>query len=189
MRKIYKDYDDGDMVVDTDVIKKSCNDNSDGYDLDSTNYDDSEFVFSWATDDPRLQPYTTMCQNCNTKYGSCSCGKSSGGKDINCGYPVKTKGYPKVLYSNVDDSVDYNYDSDVDVVAEHREDKLEHMTDNATGIFIGVFIPYLCIVCIAFCIAYYRHEIISASSVACIILFPYMYITYAIVDGVVFSSK
>lgn len=70
--------------------------------LDDTNYDDSEFVFSWNRDVPMIRPNLYKCPKCNhgikrncSNVGNCN----------NCGYQVSIYGYRDLVYDDTDNEI------------------------------------------------------------------------------------
>ncbi len=140
-----------------------------GNDLESTNYDDSEFVFSWANNDSLIVPDLYECSTCGRSFTNVD-GESTNTKNCEaCGHK-KTNGYREcVIQSN---------------------EKKEHMIDisQQQGVVLISLLPYIFIVMMCFFLAYKRNEL-KLSSGCCILFFPYMYIVYALVDWIVISKK
>jgi hypothetical protein len=67
--------------------------------LDDTNYDNSEFIFSWNRNQPMIRPNLYKCQKCNHAIKK-NCDVSSCDK---CGYPISIYGY-RELESNILDN-------------------------------------------------------------------------------------
>ena len=66
---------------------------------DDTNYDNSEFIFSWNRNQPMIRPNLYKCQKCNHAIKK-NCDVSSCDK---CGYPISIYGY-RELESNILDN-------------------------------------------------------------------------------------
>lgn len=67
--------------------------------LESTNYDDSEFVFSWDRDVPMIRPFVISCGNCgkNVNIFGPRCEDK---QCTNCGYKISKDGYPTMVYND-----------------------------------------------------------------------------------------
>jgi len=205
--------------------KKYKKDTSNAHDLDGTNYDNSEYIFSWEKDTPEIKTDVYRCSNCNyiMESEAAECGK--------CGFPISVYGYRELEYDYMDADgneimyetddatvpcdytgtdvdaefneetprkvrfddrpkiIGYNYSDSMNYDDQTSDDVLEHMNDG-TGVYAYV-IGHLCIMLIAFLVAYWRGELYTElggqtnwhlSMIACIILFPNLYLIYALVE-------
>lgn len=103
--------------------------------LDDTNYDNSEFIFSWNRDQPMIRPNLYKCKNCNSTIKT----NCDGGSCKKCGYPIGVYGYRDLEYDDSDDEVDespYGVDDDGsisdDIEKERLPDRTVHMTPHMT---------------------------------------------------------
>jgi hypothetical protein len=180
-------------------------------DLDDTNYDNSEFVFSWNTDSPILRPDLYKCPKCNNNLKR-NCKNGDCGE---CGYPVSVYGYRDLEYDNeipypvdggsMNNNVERETKSNRRVRFENTEDQtetrvleaedlIEGMDNTNTnnnsmyGAGAGGCCSCICMVMIVLCIAYSRGDLVhkngtlNFSLILCIIFFPYFYLSYVIVD-------
>lgn len=88
----------------TKKYKKYAEQNSD---LDGTNYDNSEYIFSWGKDSPEIRADMYRCSNCNYVMGdeATECDK--------CGFPVSVYGYRELDYDYMDaDGNEVMYETD-----------------------------------------------------------------------------
>ena len=145
-----------------------------GNDLESTNYDDSEFVFSRNNNPSMAVPSFKNGSHSN----SCtSCGHSlmdtQWVEDVilkqeeckKCGHSIKENGYREC------------------VMQSDKIEKVEHMdnTVSSPSVILISFIPYLIMLLFCFLLAARRKEL-SLSSGFCIFFFPYVYISYVLID-------
>lgn len=152
--------------------------------------DNNLSVYAWDNNTPKLRTDTEHCANCNHQL---DCENNS--KCSSCGHVVKLFGYNNVDFNNTRDngSKPYNYQpKPVKTIAKiEKEQKKENfeLSGNNLGKALGAYLSAsLCLTMLAFMIAVFRDELthrngsINFSLVLCILLFPQMYITFAIVD-------
>lgn len=162
------------------------------YDLQKTNYDNSEYVFSWDKNDPLIVPDIMICKNCNAKikkYGP----RCDGVKCGTCGYSVREHGFPEMMYrENVDPRApNHRLAGGLEKHSVNSNDpqRLEHMnTDIVTGSCASGCGSWLYMVLVACLIANWRCDIKSGGVESnfgvylCLFICPHMYITYVLVD-------
>lgn len=86
------------------LVQRSADTQKLSHNLDTTNYDDSEFIFSWNRDTPMIRPNLYKCPSCDhTMKRACD-----GTACARCGYPVALYGYRDLDYGNdnTNDEVD-----------------------------------------------------------------------------------
>ena len=139
--------------------------------LQDTNYDNDEFIYSLDNDDPMIMPGLITCTNCGADVKP-EC-EESGCK--HCGYRVKLNGYPK-----------HNYGSG-EFVDNNGSEDIEHF-DSGTAVTMSFICNWVCWVLIAFFVAHMRGELKNGIAVIlCIIVFPQFYLSFALVDWIVFG--
>jgi hypothetical protein len=159
------------------------------YDLDETNYDNDEHIYSWDTDTPMIRPDIITCDNCNYRlnYEGPRCTNST---CSNCGHRVKVDGYPELKYKNEIVEIDTTFEEQA-----NKENKVEHMSETRKSKehmsgedYLAYVLPMLLFLFISFAFASYRKEL-TPSTVLCIIVFPYAYLSYVAVDYIVFGGR
>lgn len=150
-------------------------DNFMGNDLESTNYDDSEFVFSQNNERMEI-PKLYSCNTCRQPFIRNISKSESEEQEILEQEQCETCN----IKSNKWDCV---------IKSDENKEKKEHMTDTASPslVFISL-IPYLVIIIFCFLLAASRKEL-TISSGFCIFFFPYMYISYVLIDFFVIRSS
>lgn len=144
--------------------------NTDINNIQDTNYENSEFVYSWDKNDSMIMPKLIQCINCGSDVDpECD---DDGCKT--CGYSVKKYGFPK-----------YTYDSDKFV--EDKGVKIERFSPGAP-VAVSFVSNWLCWALIAFFVARMRGELeYGIPVIICIAVFPQFYLTFALVDWLVFK--
>jgi hypothetical protein len=92
--------------VKSQVVRNAKND----ADLDDTNYDGSQYVFSWNRDTPMLRADVYKCPNCNHSLSVDSSGRCKDRDCTRCGYSVKLYGYRDLTYDTQDGQDEEQYD-------------------------------------------------------------------------------
>lgn len=159
-----------------------------------SDYDQSDNnlnVYAWDNNVPKSRIEVDLCPNCNHSLTSGSnCGNNT--KCSSCGYAVKLYGYNNLEFDETRDNGSKAYDyqqAPVKPIVEFDKEKKETFEVGNTGKAIGAYLSAsLCITMIAFMVAVFRDELshkngnINFSLLLCILIFPQLYLTYAIVD-------
>lgn len=153
---------------------KYNDDNFVGNDLESTNYDDSEYVFSMAL---------TQRDNENSNLYTCnSCGCKS--EDLNqC-----KKCNIKEDSAKKNDYREYAIQPQKDKIKEHMTEKQTQLSSASPSVLLISLIPYLVLIIFCYLLAVNRKEL-TMSSGFCIFFFPYMYISYVLIDYFVITGS
>jgi hypothetical protein len=161
-----------------------------GDDLLGTNYDDSENVFS-VTDDQRILPNLHGCLNCGTRCTGSQC--------TSCGHSIKNNNYPKMTYAGKVGATDLiksvelakpSNDSSKHVGLKNAENNnIEHMNASSNTENWDPLIAYIFFICFLFLIASHKGHLTGTiqgvSTGLCILIFPFAYLSYLIVDLIV----
>ncbi len=189
-------------------------DNFTGNELEKTNYDDSEYIFSWDYSNPLIKPNLYSCATCNSSYNYDD--DENKKKHNSCGYKVKTNGYPDMTYNDdysspntymqekypveyreeypVEYRDEYPVEYPVEYMEEYPEDVTEHMTyfqnqSYGSGGIISYSSSHLCLILIAFWVAHSNGDLQRSSGavisiVLCIIFFPVFYLLFACFEAI-----
>ena len=161
--------------------------------LEQTNYDDSEFIFSWDQPNPLLRPNPYKCKICDTFLNP----DGSRCRDTgcsNCGHKLKTQRRMNPIHdykSNPGAIINLDENVDPGNVYTDPDDMIEHMiesNDRGGGMIIVSTVSYLIIMVLAYIIAHSRNEI-QLLTCCCIFFFPYLYLAYVVYDSLIVGNK
>jgi hypothetical protein len=150
-------------------------DNFIGNDLESTDYDDTEYVFSRDNENSMIVP----------KLSCDLCGYSLTGSDDEL-LKQDARNYDK---KSTRCSCGHLY-TNKKVSQPDKSEEIEHMQNvdvSSPSVILISFIPYLIFLIFCYLLAASRKEL-TVSSGFCIFFFPYMYISYVLIDYFVLPS-